>query len=111
MTEASLQVDGEEVYSKLRFESGVHRVQRVPATEVKGRVHTSTATVAIMPNLEESEIDLDEGELDFQYCRSGGPGGQNVNKVETGVHCTHRPTGLHVKVTQERSRLQNQKLA
>eukprot|EP00929_Paragymnodinium_shiwhaense_P054722 TRINITY_DN27426_c0_g1_i1.p1 TRINITY_DN27426_c0_g1~~TRINITY_DN27426_c0_g1_i1.p1 ORF type:complete len:479 (-),score=156.94 TRINITY_DN27426_c0_g1_i1:204-1640(-) len=111
VTEASLQVVGEEVYSKLKFESGVHRVQRVPATEVKGRVHTSTATVAIMPTFEDEDVDVNENDLDFQFCRSGGPGGQNVNKVETGVHCTHKPTGLHVKVTQERSQLMNKQLA
>ena len=106
-----LEVKGDQVFSKLKFEAGVHRVQRVPATESKGRVHTSTATVAVMPEVDDVEVNVDPNDCEITTARSGGAGGQNVNKVETAVHLTHKPSGIKIFCTEQRTQLKNRERA
>lgn len=106
-----LRVSGPGVFDSLKNESGVHRVQRIPATERRGRIHTSTATVVVLPEIKEGEIQINPSDLDWQFTRAGGHGGQNVNKVSTAVRLTHRPTGIIVQAREERFQEQNRQIA
>lgn len=104
-------IQGEGCYDALKLESGVHRVQRVPATERQGRVHTSTATVAVLPEVEPKEVVINQSDIEVSFSRAGGPGGQNVNKVETAVRITHKPTGIVISSRAERSQHANRETA
>ncbi len=109
--EGVIKIIGNGAYRAMKYEGGVHRVQRVPDTEASGRIHTSTATVAVMPELTDIDFKLDESEIEFQAYRSGGKGGQNVNKVSTAVRLTHKPTGIVVSCQTERYQGQNRRYA
>lgn len=109
--EASFEIHGKGAYEDFRYEMGVHRVQRVPATEKQGRIHTSTASVAILPIFERNDVEIKPEDIEIDFSRSGGAGGQNVNKVETAVRLTHKPTGVTVRSTSERSQQKNREKA
>ncbi len=106
-----IKIKGEGVFSEFKFETGVHRVQRVPMTEKAGRIHTSTASVVVLPEVPDTFVDIKEGELEWQFTTGGGHGGQNVNKVATAVRLTHKPTGIVTTARQERTQEQNRKIA
>ncbi len=109
--EATFEIHGQGVYKALRFETGVHRVQRIPITEKAGRIHTSTASVAILPIRKKYKIEVKPEEIQMEFSRAGGKGGQNVNKVETAVRLVHLPTGIDVRCTSQRSQLKNREVA
>jgi len=109
--EAVFELRGFGVYEKLRFETGVHRIQRIPATEKSGRVHTSTASVAILPIRKKHKFEVNPGDIEMEFSRAGGAGGQNVNKVETAVRLVHRPTGLEARSQSQRSQMANREQA
>ena len=109
--EVVAELKGRNVYDILKYESGVHRIQRVPATEKSGRIHTSTASVAILPIAEEKEMEIKDADIEVSFSRAGGPGGQNVNKVETAVRVLHKPTGIVISSREERSQLKNRENA
>jgi peptide chain release factor 1 len=109
--EAAFEIHGKGVYKRLRFETGVHRIQRVPATEKSGRIHTSTASVAVLPIRKKHKYQLNMGDIEMEFSRAGGAGGQNVNKVETAVRIIHKPTGIDARSQSERSQAANREQA
>ena len=111
LDEYTLEIKGKDVYKLLRYETGVHRVQRIPVTEKNGRIHTSTASIAILPIRKKHKIEINPVDIEMEYSRSGGAGGQNVNKVETAVRLIHKPTGIDVRSTSERNQLGNREKA
>ena len=111
MDEKTIRISGPGVFDLLKHESGVHRVQRVPSTEKRGRIHTSTATVAVLPEIKESDVQINPNDLEWQFTRAGGHGGQNVNKVSTAVRLVHKPTGIVVEAREERFQQQNRQIA
>ncbi|PIS09074.1 hypothetical protein COT75_03350 [Candidatus Beckwithbacteria bacterium CG10_big_fil_rev_8_21_14_0_10_34_10] len=111
IADRTLRIKGLEVWERLKHEGGVHRVQRVPQTERYGRIHTSTATVAVLPEISDEKITINPSDLEYQFIRSSGHGGQNVNKVSTAVRLTHKPTGIVIESSSERYQEQNRKIA
>ncbi len=111
MDDNTIRISGPDVFDLLKNESGVHRVQRVPTTEKRGRIHTSTATIAILPEIKETEVNINPQDLDWSFTRAGGHGGQNVNKVSTAVRLVHRPSGIAVEAREERFQEQNRQIA
>ncbi|MFA6397353.1 MAG: PCRF domain-containing protein [Candidatus Paceibacterota bacterium] len=109
--EGVFEIHGKDAYKNFRFETGVHRIQRIPATEKNGRIHTSTASIAVLPIKKRTTIEINPVDIELEYSRSGGAGGQNVNKVETAVRIIHKPTGIDVRSTSERSQLKNREKA
>lgn len=111
MDEKTIRISGPSVFDLLKNEAGVHRVQRVPVTEKRGRIHTSTATVAVLPEIKENEVQVNPNDLEWSFTRAGGHGGQNVNKVSTAVRLVHKPTGIVVEAREERFQEQNRQIA
>lgn len=109
--EGTIMIKGEDIFNLLKNESGVHRVQRIPTTEKRGRIHTSTATVAVLPEIKATEVEINNADLDWQFFRASTQGGQNVQKVSTAVRLIHKPSGIVVTSEQERSQEQNRKIA
>ncbi len=109
--QAAIEFKGKQIYKYLRYETGVHRIQRVPKTEKSGRIHTSTASVVILPIRKKVTVEINPADIEMEFSRSGGAGGQNVNKVETAVRLIHKPTGIDVRSTSERSQLKNREMA